>query len=90
LVGRGTASITAQGRLLQLFHLLEEPKGVERFPDGPQFLLLRRGQGPGEQHSLQRRFGCVVDPTDFSPLDLFGHQLHRGLKTIDIPMQSAI
>ena len=90
LTGGGTASFTAKGRLLQLFYLLEEPKRVERFPDGTQFLLLGRGQHPREQHPLQRRFGCVVDPVDLSSLDLFGHQLHRRLKTIDIPMQSAI
>src|SRR6266700_4170698 len=39
LAGGGTDGFTAQGRLLQLFHLLEEPQGVERFPDGPQLLL---------------------------------------------------
>ena len=72
MTGGGTASFTAKGRLLQQFYLLVEPKRVERFLDGPQFLLLSRGQGPGEQHALQRRFGCVVDPTDFSILDLFG------------------
>ena len=78
LADRKAISFTAKGGMLQLFHLLEEPKGVERFPDGPQFLLLSRGQGPGEQHALQRRFGCVVDPTDFSILDLFGRlQRHR-------------
>jgi hypothetical protein len=43
LSGGGTASFTAQGRLLQLFYLLEEPEGVERFRDGTQFLLLSRG-----------------------------------------------
>jgi hypothetical protein len=84
------ANFTAQSRLLQLFYLLEEPKRVERFPDGPQFLLLRNGQSPGEQHALQRCFGRVVDPADLSALDLRGHQFHRRLKTIDIPMQSAI
>jgi len=73
LTGGGTDGFTAQGRLLQLFYLLEEPQGVERFPDGAQFLLLSRGQGLGEQHALQRRFGPVVDPTDFSSLDLFRH-----------------
>jgi len=90
LTGGGTTSFTAKGRLLQLFYLLEEPKGVERFPDGTQFLLQSRGQHSRGQHALQRRFGPVVDPADFSPLDLCGHQLHRWLKTIDIPMQSAI
>jgi hypothetical protein len=90
LTGGGTDGFTAKGRLLQLFYLLEEPQGVERFPDGMQFLLLSRGLGPGEQHALQRRFGCVVDPTDFSSLDLFGYQLHRRLEAIHIPVQNAI
>jgi hypothetical protein len=44
LTGGGTASFTAKGRLLQLFHLLEETKRIKRFPDGTQFLLLSRGQ----------------------------------------------
>jgi len=86
LTGGGTASFTAQGRLLQLLYLLEEPKGVERFPDGTQFLLLRRGQRPGEQHALQRRFGCVVDPMNRSSINLFSHQLHRRLEAIHIPV----
>jgi hypothetical protein len=34
--------------LLQLFHLLEEAKRVERFGDGTQLLLLRNGQHLGE------------------------------------------
>ena len=73
LTGGGSDGFTAKGRLLQLFYLMEEPQGVERFPDGTQFLLLSRGQGPGEQHALQRRFGPVVDATDLSSLDLFRH-----------------
>jgi hypothetical protein len=76
--------------LLQLFHLLEEPKRVERFPDGTQFLLLGKGQRPREEHPLQRRFGRIVDPMDLSSLDLFRHQLHRRLKTVDVPMESTI
>jgi hypothetical protein len=43
LASRGPPSFTTQGRLLQVFHLLEEPKGVKGFRDGSQFLLLGRG-----------------------------------------------
>src|SRR5450755_2912356 len=71
LAGGGSPGFTAKGRLLQLFYLLEEPKRIERFPNGTQLLLLGKGQHLREQHSLQRRFGCVVDPVDLSPLDLF-------------------
>nr|WP_236601640.1 hypothetical protein [Ktedonobacter sp. SOSP1-52] len=76
--------------MLQLFYLLEKPKRVERFPYGTQFLLLARGQRPREQRPLQRRFSRVVDPMDLSPLDLFGYQLHRWLKTVHVPMESTI
>ena len=86
LADGGSPSFTAKGRLLQVFHLLEEPKRVKRFRDSTQFLLLGSGQHSRGQNPLQRRFGRVVDPMDRSSLNLFRHQLHRRLKVIHIPM----
>src|ERR1700730_6434244 len=40
LAGRSSVSFTMKGRLLQVFYLLEEPKGIERFPYRTQLLLL--------------------------------------------------
>ena len=71
LADGGSPSFTAKGRLLQVFHLLEEPKGVKHFPDCTQFLLLGSGQHSRGQNPLQRRFGRVVDPMDRSSLNLF-------------------
>src|SRR6266699_4405756 len=39
LASGGSPGFTAQDGLLQLFHLLEEPKRVKRFRDSTQFLL---------------------------------------------------
>ena len=46
LTSEGTDGFTAKGCLLQLFYLLEEPQGVERFPDGTQFLRLEKRTMP--------------------------------------------
>jgi hypothetical protein len=47
-------------------------------------------QDPREQEPLQWRLGWIVDAAHFSSLVLFGHELHRGLKTIDIQPQRSV
>jgi hypothetical protein len=75
---------------LQALQLTEETNGVERFHHSTQFLLPGGSENTREQEALERRSGHIVGSVNLSSLDLFGDQLHRRLKAIDIQPQGAV
>ncbi len=80
----------APERLLKLFELREQAQWVQGLGNAKQLVLLVGRYDPRGEQALHRRLCLIVGPVHLVALALFGLELHRRLKAVDIQAQGSV